>query len=655
MQEGRSPFKGKEPMKHIILGTAGHVDHGKTSLIRALTGIDTDRLKEEKERGITIELGFARMTLPGGLTIGIVDVPGHERFVKHMVAGAGGIDLVALVIAADEGVMPQTREHLDICSLLGIRTGLVAVTKTDLVDRDWLDLVIEEIGDFLKGTFLEPAPIVAVSAATGEGLPEFVSALEKVITPMEDRSESGFFRLPVDRVFTMKGFGTVVTGTLVSGKIRVGETADLLPQKVRAKVRGLQVHNEAVDTALAGQRTAINLQGIEKEAVERGNVLAAVDTFEPSSVMDVSFRYLPSAGRKLKTRAAVRFHCGTSEIPARIVIMDRPQIEPGEECCGQIFLEAPAVASGGDRFVLRSISPAATIGGGVILDPLAKKWRAREKKRQSEWEILQGGTGPEKTSVILHRAGLEGISRERLAVRTGLSQGEVKRILDQLLSRREALLLDGDPPRLFHRDVYRKLQEDILAEATEYHRNQPLRKGCSREELRIRIGASVDVKLFNRALRDLEEGKKIVSEQDTVRIPSHAVELTGDLESLRGEIENTYREAGLEPPLTREVLERSGDRKGGGAKILDLLTREGTLVKVSEELYFHREALEGLAKTYTDFLLREGKATPGTFRDLTNLSRKFTIPLMEYFDKTRLTMRVGDHRVLRERREEGNG
>lgn len=642
-------------MKHIILGTAGHVDHGKTSLIRALTGIDTDRLKEEKERGITIELGFARMTLPGGLTIGIVDVPGHERFVKHMVAGAGGIDLVALIIAADEGVMPQTREHLDICSLLGIRSGIVAVTKTDLVDRDWLGLVIEEIGDFLKGTFLESAPVVPVSAATGEGLPEFVAALERVIIPMEDRSESGFFRIPIDRVFTMKGFGTVITGTLVSGKIRVGETVDLLPQKVRAKIRGLQVHNEAVETALAGQRTAVNLQGIEKEAVERGNVLASMDTFEPSTIVDVSFRYLSSAGRNLKSRSAVRFHSGTSEILSRIVLMDRQQIEPGKECYGQIFLDAPAVASGGDRFVLRSISPAATIGGGVILDPLARKWRAREKQRPVEWEILDRGTGIEKAPVILRRAALAGISRERLAVRTGLSQGELKRILDHLLSRREALLLDGDPPRLFHWDVYRKLQEDIVAEAAEYHRNQPLRKGCPREELRIRMGASVDAKLFSRALRDLEEAGNIISEQDTVRIRSHEVELSGDLESLRGEIEKRYREAGQEPPLTREVLEQTGNRKGSGAKILDLLAREGTLVKVSEELYFHRDALEKLEKTYTDFLLREGKATPATFRDLTHLSRKFTIPLMEYFDKARLTIRVGDHRVLRERKGEGNG
>jgi len=642
-------------MKHIILGTAGHVDHGKTSLIRALTGIDTDRLKEEKERGITIELGFARLTLPGGLVIGIVDVPGHERFVKNMVAGAGGIDLVSLVIAADEGVMPQTREHLDICSLLGIQTGLVAVTKADLVDREWLELVIEEIRDFLKGTFLENAPLIPLSATTGQGLPEFVSALEEVITPMEDRSESGFFRLPVDRVFTMRGFGTVITGTLVSGSIRVGDGVDLLPQKVRAKIRGIQVHNAATDVALAGQRTAINLQGIEKEAVERGNVLAAPETFEPSVVMDIAFRYLPSAGKKLKNRTAVRFHAGTSEILSRVVFPDRPQIEPGEECYGQIFLEKPAVAAGGDHFVLRSYSPVTTIGGGMILDPLARRWKAREKRKQDEWESLHRGTGLEKTTVILKRAGLSGISRERLAVRTGLPLGEMKRLLDQILSRRDALLLDGDPPKLFHRDVYGELQEGILNEAGEYHRNQPLKKGCPKEELRIRIGTAVDPKLFNRALRDLEEGGKIVSEQDTVRLPSYAVELSNDQESLKAAIEKRYIEAALTPPLTREVLEQFNDGRESGNKLLSLLTKEGTLVKISEELSFHGKALEKLTEEYTALLLREGKVTPAMFRDLTNLSRKFTIPLMEYFDKTKLTMRVGDHRILRIRKENGNG
>lgn len=642
-------------MKHIILGTAGHVDHGKTSLIKALTGIDTDRLKEEKERGITIELGFARLTLPGGLDIGVVDVPGHERFVKNMVAGAGGIDLVVLVIAADEGVMPQTREHLDICSLLGIRTGLVAVTKADLVDREWMELVIEEIRDFLKGTFLEESPVVPLSSVTGQGLPELLAALEKIIAPMEDRPESGFFRLPIDRVFTMRGFGTVITGTLVSGSIRVGDGVDLLPQKVRAKIRGIQVHNAAADTAWAGQRTAVNLQGIEKEAVERGNILAAPDTFEPSVIFDVAFRYLSTAGKKLKNRTAVRFHIGTSEIVSRIAFPDRPHIEPGEEAYGQVLLEKPAVAAGGDRFVLRSYSPVTTIGGGVILDPLARRWKARDRERRDEWGRLHHGTALEKTTVILKRAGLSGTPRERLAVRAGLSPGELKRLLDQILSRRDALLLDGDPPKLFHRDVYRELQEGILAEAGAYHKNHPLRKGCPKEELRIRIGAAVDAKLFNRALRDLEEGEKIVLEQDTVRLPSYAVALSDDLESLRAAIENRYREAALTPPLTREVLEQFNDGRGSVNKLLGLLTKEGVLVKISEDLSFHGEAMKKLAGDYTALLLREGKVTPAMFRDLTNLSRKFIIPLMEYFDKTKLTMRVGDHRILRARKEDGNG
>ncbi|MBN2538823.1 MAG: selenocysteine-specific translation elongation factor, partial [Deltaproteobacteria bacterium] len=360
-------------MKHIILGTAGHVDHGKTSLIKALTNVDTDRLKEEKERGITIELGFAPLVLPDGQRIGIVDVPGHEKFVKNMVAGVGGIDLVALVIAADEGIMPQTREHFEICELLGIKRGLVALTKIDMVDKEWLALVQEDIRNFFEGTFLETAPIVPLSSVTGVGLAEFLAALNEIISTLDERTDSGLFRLPVDRVFTMKGFGTVITGTLASGKIRVGDTVEITPAGGQAKIRGIQVHNETAQAAQAGQRTAINLQGTDRTTIERGYVLTRPSTFQASNRLDIHMRYLASAGKKLKNRALVRFHTGTSEAISRIILPDRDHIEPGEETYAQVIPETPVVAMSGDRFVIRSYSPITTVGGGEIIDPLAKK------------------------------------------------------------------------------------------------------------------------------------------------------------------------------------------------------------------------------------------------------------------------------------------
>ena len=356
-------------MKHIILGTAGHVDHGKTSLIKALTGIDTDRLKEEKARGITIELGFASLALPGGVKLGIVDVPGHERFIKNMVAGASGIDMVMMVIAADEGVMPQTREHLQICSFLGIRKGMVVISKTDVVTEEWLELVKEDVATFLAGSFLEGAPVIPVSAATKAGLEDLLGMLNQIAETIGEDPDPGIFRLPVDRVFTMKGFGTVITGTLMSGMIELGENVEILPPGISSKIRGIQVHNASVERAEAGQRTAVNFQGLEKESIRRGDVVVRPGSLLPSRTLDVCFEYLGGFERKLKNRAQVRFHYGTSEIMARLIPMDREEVKSGEKIFAQLVLDEPAVAIAGDRFVIRSYSPVTTIGGGLIADP----------------------------------------------------------------------------------------------------------------------------------------------------------------------------------------------------------------------------------------------------------------------------------------------
>ena len=636
-------------MRHLILGTAGHVDHGKTALVKALTGTDTDRLKEEKERGITIELGFAALDLPNGLRLGIIDVPGHEKFVKNMVAGAGGIDFVVLVIAADEGVMPQTREHLEICSLLGIRHGVVALTKMDLVDPDWLSLVQEDIREFLRGTFLEGAPIVPVSAVKGQGLEELVGALEKAAGEVVEEPDPGFFRLPIDRVFTIKGFGTVVTGTLVSGEVRLGDSLEVMPSRIPVKVRGIQVHNETAELAESGQRTAVNLQGIEREIIQRGDVLAHQGVFEPSARLDVSLEYLSSAPKKLKNRALLRFHSGTAEIISRVVLLDREEMEPGTQGFAQLILESPHINMAGDRFVLRSYSPVRTVGGGVILDPHARKAKRMNQAVIDESGILKDGTLEERAGLVVHRAGLTGISTLQLAVRTGVSINRIRKVQHGLISAGKAIVLEKEGERIISSSVFKSLQEKAVDEIKRYHEESPLKGGISREELRSILGAQVDQRLFASLMKSLEGSGKVLIDKDLVKLAGHQVDLKGDLEDIRREISRIYLESSLSPPLLKDVLEGFGNSRKKAQDVISVMLKDGELVKVSEELLYAAANLDRLRKDYQDYLLREGKANPAGFKEITGLSRKFIIPLMEFFDKTRLTIRVGDYRVLREK------
>lgn len=640
-------------MKHIVMGTAGHVDHGKTALIKRLTGVDTDRLKEEKERGITIELGFASLSLPGGKILGVVDVPGHERFVKNMVAGAAGIDLVAMVIAADEGVMPQTREHLHICTLLGIRKGVVVLTKTDLVDAEWLDLVREDVRAFLKGTFLEASPIVPVSALTGAGFAELLSAIERTAGEVEEGADMGLFRLPIDRVFTMKGFGTVVTGTLTSGKVATGEEVEISPLGLRTRVRGIQVHNRTVEIAEAGQRTAINLQGTDRAVIERGYLLAGPGALTASQRLDCTYRHLTVAGRKLKNRTLVRFHTGTSEIMARVILLDRDELESGGDGFAQLVLEAPLAAVAGDRFVVRSYSPVTTIGGGVIIDPLPTKHKRSSAGVLREFKLLAEGGDAEKAAVILERAGIGGITENLLIVRTGIRGRELRRLLEGMFSAKKAVLVDRDEMRVLSAPVYEEFQAAIARELQGYHERYPLKGGLSREELRTTLGMGdgVGQKIFTMALRDLEKKGELIAEKEMIRLAGHRVRLQGEMGFLRESLSAIYREGALAPPTVREILERFPDRQKEITSLLPVMTREGELIRISEDLNFHRDSLEKLRDEYRRLLVREGEATPASFKGLTGLSRKFIIPLMEYFDMTKLTMRAGDHRILRERQE----
>ncbi len=634
-------------MKHFVLGTAGHVDHGKTVLIKALTGIDTDRLKEEKQRGITIELGFASLTLPSGQTLGIVDVPGHEKFIKNMVSGAAGIDLVLMVIAADEGIMPQTKEHLHICSLLGISKGVIALTKMDLVEKDWLNLVQSEITDFINGTFLEGAPIVPVSAVKNEGLTELTNALNSVTNNLAEKTDDGIFRLPVDRVFTMKGFGTVVTGTLVSDHIKTGEEIQILPENVTARIRGIQVHNLPVEEAWSGQRTAINLQGIEKSVINRGNVLVRPQTVWPTQRLDVFIEYLASNSKNIKNRALVRLHTGTSEIISRIILLEKDELAPGEKAFAQLVLSEKDVVVAGDHFVLRSYSPVTTFGGGQIIDPLPRKHKRLNNKIIEELNVLREGNLQEKISIILERTGFTGINLQRLAFRLGVKAKKIKETLESLFSGKKAFLLDSDETTVISAYFFNKLEEMIVHNVGDYHKKNPLKGGISKEELKGSLENDIPPKLFNMVLNSLNKKGTIVSDKDNVRMAKHQVELEGDLDSLRQDIVGIYNQAGLAPPSLNDVVNNFKDRKAKAHSIISLMLKEGDLIKINEELCFSRDHLNKLQNDYTQMLIKDGKATPASFKELTGLSRKYIIPLMEYFDMNKLTVRVGDHRVLR--------
>jgi len=637
-------------MKQIILGTAGHIDHGKTTLIKALTGIDTDRLKEEKERGITIELGFAHLQLPNGQELGIVDVPGHEKFVRHMVAGATGIDLVALVVAADEGVMPQTREHLEICELLKVKQGVVVLTKTDMVqDADWLDLVKEDIQDFLKGTFLETAELIPVSAATGDGLQPLLEHLQGLCESVEARSSGGDFRLAVDRVFTMKGFGTVVTGTAIAGRVKTGDTLLVYPQMVKTKVRGIQVHNREVNEAVSGQRTAINLQGLEKTALERGNVLASPASLVASYMIDVRLQYLETAPRVLKNRAKVRFHTGTSEVMGTLILLDIDELDLGGSGYAQLRLDKPVVVRTGDRFVLRSYSPMYTIGGGQILHPTPNKRKRMVADTLESLATLEKGESGEMVELYLKDGGFAGVGERDLRILANVTAKQLRRLLQDLMSQGEVIQFDREAPRFVHGEVFSKLSQLLQGQLEEFHQREPLRAGINKEELFGRVPGTVDGKLFNELLQRLIRQGDVVQEKDLVRLSSHQVALAGKQEEVKEKIEAVYQQAGLLPPFFREVAKSLGVSDSEAKRILKWMLEQGLLVKVKEDMYFHCSVLDDLKKRLLDFFEENEEITTPQFKELTQTTRKYTIPLLEFLDATRFSIRVGDVRRLRQK------
>jgi selenocysteine-specific elongation factor len=628
---------------HVVVGTAGHIDHGKTSLVKALTGTDTDRLPEEKARGITIDLGFAFLEEPG-LTIEIVDVPGHERFVRNMLAGVGGIDLAMLVIAADEGVMPQTREHLAICSLLRIKAGLIALTKADLVEPDWLELVREDVAGAVRGTFLDGAPIVPVSSKTGQGLDELRAALRSLAASVPQRGIDELPRLPIDRVFTVRGFGTVVTGTLAAGALEADDRVEVYPKRAEAKIRGLQAHGHPVASARAGQRTAINLQGLERTAIARGDVVGLPGTLVPSTLVDGTLELLPDAPRAVKTRMRVRFHIGTSEIMARALLLDRAELAPGETAFARFRLEAPLVARPGDRFVVRSYSPIVTIGGGTLLDVDPPRFKRKGPTLVAHLELLQTGSPDAVLEEHIRHVGSGGVRLTTLAGRVPFGPERLRALLGGLQGAGRVISIDRD--WFIHPDSFGRLRGLVVDELTAFHHANPLKPGMSREELRGRAGGA-DERVFAFLLSSLVAAGVVKTERDKVWLASHEVRLSPEQQRVIDTLEGEFSRAEATPPSPEEALGRAGVKGDEEHELFQVLVQSGKLVRVKESLFFHAQALDSI-QTKLVALLRERKEIgPSDIKDLLGISRKYAIPLLEFFDQRRVTARVGERRVLR--------
>lgn len=632
-------------MKYIILGTAGHIDHGKSSLVKALTGIDPDRLKEEKERGITLDLGFASLDLPGGNRLGIVDVPGHEGLIKNMLAGVGGIDIVMLVIAADEGIMPQTREHLAICDLLHVKKGIIALTKTDMADKDWLALVTDEVRDFVKGTFLEKSPIVPVSSKTQENLPALVQELAKLSNEVSPKSSNGILRLPIDRVFTMKGFGTVITGTLLSGTISVEQEVDILPNGIKTRVRGIQSHNKAVQRAVAGQRTAVNLQGVEKDQLSRGDTIVSAGFFSTTKTLDAKLDLLKQAPRGLKTGSRIRFYNTTQEAIGRLTILGSNELTPGEEAFVQIRLEQPVIVQHGDRYILRFYSPMETLGGGVVLNPHTRRHKqAAMKESLQTLGVLEKGPIGEKLALLISGKGLAGMEESAIIGDMAADKQEIQTALAALVQKKMILRVDN---LYVHTSHVEELEKKALDLVKQYHKDNPLKPGLDKEELKGVLRMRLSPKVLNAALDGLVKKKQLETEGSKLRVPGFKAAGGKVQDEVKNRIVEAIRKGGSQPPVREEFPALFGISDKDARDLLKLLADEGRTVRINDSLHLDRDVLEKIRGDLKNHLAEKKEITMAEFRDLARTSRKFAVPLMEFFDSQKLTQRVGDKRVLR--------
>ncbi|WP_456419206.1 selenocysteine-specific translation elongation factor [Thermovibrio sp.] len=625
--------------KFLVVGTAGHIDHGKTSLIKALTGVDTDRWEEEKRRGMTIDLGFAHLELPSGVLAGIVDVPGHEKFIKNMLAGAHGLDLVLFIVAADEGVMPQTKEHLTVCQSLGTKKGIVVLTKKDLVDEEWLELVKEEVKEFVKGSFLEGAPIIAVSSKTKEGMEELIKELDRIAFETEPKESRGILRLPVDRSFTVKGFGTVITGTLLSGRVKVGDEVEILPAGKRVKVRGIQVHGKRVEEALAGQRTALNLSDVKKEEVGRGDLIASPGYLKPTKTVDVLVELSKEAETIITPGFKLHFHHLTSEAEGELYLIDKEELLPGEKALAQIRLKEEVVPVYGDRFVIRNYSPATVIGGGEILDPLPhRKFR---KRFQGEFrEKLEGilkGSLEEKA--LAHLRLKEPLSPKEFVQLLGLTPKEAEELSEKLVEAGLAVKAGGE---LYTAEKLKALKEAILGLLKETHEKIPIAEGLTREELRSKLKENRE--LIEIAVKELLESGEVEEAEGFLRLKGFEPKEEGVFRELVPKVEKLIKEGGFTPPSVKEIAQITGAGEEKVNTVASYLVRRKGYHRVGE-LLISPQAFERIKKILKEHFSRKESLSVGEFKDYLGVSRKFAIPLLEYLDLLKLTERKGNERA----------
>ncbi len=632
-------------MKHVIIGTAGHVDHGKTLLVKALTGIDTDRLVEEKKRGITIELGFAHLDFDDGTQAGIVDVPGHEKFIKNMLAGAGGIDLAMLVVAADEGFMPQTVEHLGILSLLGIQDGLVVITKCDMADPEWVEMVKEDVRTHVEGTFLEGKPVFTVSAYTGQGIPELRQTLKELVQKAAEKNMRTPFRLPIDRVFSVDGFGTVVTGTLIEGSVNNGDMAEILPGGVQARVRNLQVHDRDVETAYAGQRVAINLAGVKKADLGRGDVIARPGSVRTSLMLDARLQNLKNSQRTILSGSQVHLYHGSAVRLCKVVLLDRDALQPGESCYAQLRLTEEIAAKRGDRFVIRFYSPLETIGGGVVLDDLPRRHKRGDQAVLEALAIRESGSGDDQLVQLVAEHGHSLPTLEKLAAPQNLDREELGRSLEELTS--AGKVLQPLPGRYLAASVFDAIWDSCRGLLEQYHRQNPLHAGMKVAELRQKLLKNTDQAVADAILAALAREGKIKAVADRYALADFAVHLTKRQSAIREKLLQTYRKAGLEVPGLDEVIASFPPAEQGDCRqVVESLVSGGGLVMLTPQLCLHSQVYAQVCDKTRDFMAEHQELTLAEFRDLLGTSRKYALAVLEYYDKNKILKKDGDVRRL---------
>jgi len=627
-----------EAMRYVILGTSGHIDHGKSALVKALTGIDPDRLKEEKERGITIDLGFADLKYPDGLTVGIVDVPGHERLIRNMLAGAGGIDLVLMVVAADEGIMPQTREHLAICDLLKIKNGLIAVTKSDLVDEEWMGLVMDEIRGFVKGTFLEGADIIPVSSKTGENILLLKERIRLIASRINPKPVNSIFRLFVDRVFTLKGFGTVVTGTAISGSVSLDSQVEVLPQRIMTRVRGLQSHGEAIDRAYAGQRVAINLQGIAKDEVKRGDVIATPDKLSSSHVIDAFVEVLRDTSLpSIKSGSLVHFYTGSAEVVGRMVLYEKDELLPGEGSLCRFRFMKPIVTMSGDRFIIRRPSPLLTLGGGEILDPSPP--RKKKGERIVVLNRLINADIEERLMARVSNSGLNGVSRSEIEGWINAEFEEIDRGIDSLLNK-EMIIQCGK--RYVSKEIFDDFSLRILSILKVFHKENPLKAGMQKDSIRAYF-KGLDPRQFELLLQRIDG---LFLDRETVMLSDFKVSVTDDRKEIMDKMMKEIENGGFQPPTREELANIFSMKEDEVAGLLRIMASDGRLVRINDFIYITSAHYQEMLSGVKDFFKNRSEMAVSEFRDIFKTTRKYALPFLEHLDSQKVTLRVGDVRRL---------